>query len=136
MNIDKKRELPGNYFGSNLINEDEISEVLEVLNSKSIFRYYGPEVLGKTDKFEQKLSDFHGVKYSLGVSSGTAALKCALKSLDIGYGDEVIVPAYGFIATAGAVISCNAKPVFCDVDTSLNMDAKQLKEKITKKLKQ
>lgn len=127
--------MPGNYYGSFLIDNEEISEVVEVLKSKSLFRYYGPKVLGKADQFENDFKNFIGSNYALGVSSGTAALKCALKALNIGDGDEVIVPAYGFIATAGAVVSCNATPVFCDVDDSLNLDPNNLERCISENTK-
>ncbi|WP_195694564.1 DegT/DnrJ/EryC1/StrS family aminotransferase [Priestia megaterium] len=128
-----RKDIPGNFFGSYLIGQEEIQEVREVLEEKSIFRYYGLNVLGKTDKFENQLKEYFKVKYSLGTSSGTASLKCALKALGVKRGDEVIVPAYGFIATAGAVVACNAIPVFCDVDKSLSLDPYQLVERITNK---
>ncbi|OKP91074.1 hypothetical protein A3844_04325 [Paenibacillus helianthi] len=130
-----RKEIPGNFFGSYLIGEDEIEQVVQVLQSQSIFRYYGPNVLGKADQFEKDLNNFHDIPFSLGVSSGTAALKCALKALGIEAGDEVIIPAYGFIATAGAVISCNAVPVFCDVDESMNMNPAELEKCITSRTK-
>ncbi|MCZ0756139.1 DegT/DnrJ/EryC1/StrS family aminotransferase [Anoxybacillus sp. J5B_2022] len=135
MKVPVRKELAGNFYGSYLIGNEEIKEVTEVLKSQSIFRYYGPNLLGKTDRFEQDLMKFHNVQYALGVSSGTAALKCALKALGVGTGDEVIVPAYGFIATAGSVVSCNAIPIFCDVDTSLNLDPYDLERHITNRTK-
>lgn len=131
----ERKEMPGNFFGSYLIGEEEIAEAVEVLKSRSIFRYYGPNVLGKADQFEEDLKRFHDVEHALGVASGTAALKCALQALGVGAGDEVIVPAYGFIATAGAVVSCHAVPVFCDIDESMNMDPADLENRITSRTK-
>ena len=57
-----------------------------------------------------------GVKYALGVSSGTAALHCAMVAAGVGPGSEVIVPAIGFYATAGSVVAAKGVPIFCDVD--------------------
>ena len=130
-----RKEMPGNFFGSYLIGEEEITQVVKVLQAKSIFRYYGPNVLGKAYQFEEDLREFLDVNNALGVVSGTASLKCALKALGVGLNDEVIIPAYGFIATAGAVISCHAIPVFCDVDDSMNMNPLDLEAHITERTK-
>ncbi|MDO3676793.1 DegT/DnrJ/EryC1/StrS family aminotransferase [Paenibacillus ehimensis] len=123
--------LPGHFLGAHLMDEEEINEVLEVMRSKSIFRYYGPQLLGKTDQFEAELARFLEAEHVLAVSSGTAALKTALQALGIGPGDEVIVPAYGFIATANAVVACHAVPVFADIDESMNIDPGDVRTKIT-----
>jgi dTDP-4-amino-4,6-dideoxygalactose transaminase len=66
--------------------------------------------------FEREFAAAVGTRYAVVVSNGTAALEIALSSLDIGPGDEVIVPAATFIATAAAVVRCGAKPVIADVD--------------------
>lgn len=73
--------------------------------------------------FEALAREKFGVKYALGVSSGTAALHCAMIAAGVGPGTEVIVPAIGFYATAGAVIAAKGIPIFCDVDESLQLDA-------------
>ena len=86
--------------------------------SQSPFRYYGPKVVKPALLKEE---EFFGVKHALAVSSGTAALVVALRPWGSAP-DEVIVPAVTFIACAGAVVACNAIPVFCDVDEDLNMD--------------
>jgi len=67
-------------------------------------------------RFEQALARCTGVQGAVAVSSGTAALHCAVHALGIGPGDEVIVPALTFVATANAVLYLGARPVFCDVD--------------------
>jgi len=69
-------------------------------------------------RFEQQFSDFLGGQDALAVSSGTAALHLALKALDIGPGDEVIVPDFTFAAPANVVLHCGATPVLADVDRS------------------
>ena len=99
--------------GLSYLNEDEeMQAVEEVLRSRSLFRYYGPQVLKKTDSFEQKLRELTGLKYALGLTSGTSALQAGLVGLRVEDGDEVIVPAVTFIATVGAVVTSRAVPVF------------------------
>jgi dTDP-4-amino-4,6-dideoxygalactose transaminase len=70
--------------------------------------------------FEKKFSRYTGVKESVAVCNGTVSLEIILRALDIGYGDEVIVPAYTFFATASAVLMVNATPVFVDIHPSNN----------------
>jgi dTDP-4-amino-4,6-dideoxygalactose transaminase len=72
----------------------------------------GPEV----EAFEAELAAFAGVRHCVGVANGTDALTIALRALGIGVGDEVVVPALTFYATAEAVVNAGATPVFCDVD--------------------
>ncbi|MBN1400877.1 MAG: aminotransferase class V-fold PLP-dependent enzyme, partial [Anaerolineae bacterium] len=67
----------------------------------------------------------------LAVSCGTASLICAMFGVDAGPGDEVIIPAYTYVATAAAVIAAGAVPVIAEIDASLNMDPEDLKHKIT-----
>jgi dTDP-3-amino-3,4,6-trideoxy-alpha-D-glucose transaminase len=80
----------------------------------------GPEV----EAFEEELADFVGVRHCVGVGNGTEALTIALRALGIGPGDEVVVPALTFFATAEAVVNAGARPAFCDVDpATLTMTA-------------
>jgi dTDP-4-amino-4,6-dideoxygalactose transaminase len=92
----------------------------------------GPEV----EKMEKAFAEYLGCKHALGVSSGTDALLLALMALGIGPGDEVIVPAYSFFATAGVVSRLNATPVFVDSDpVTFNILPEQVKAKINSKTK-
>jgi dTDP-4-amino-4,6-dideoxygalactose transaminase len=94
-------------------------------------------ILGnEVNLFEKEFADFCSSQYAVGVSSGTAALFLALKSLDIKEGDEVIVPVFTFIATAFAVSYTGAKPVFVDIEErTYNIDVKKIEKAITKNTK-
>jgi dTDP-3-amino-3,4,6-trideoxy-alpha-D-glucose transaminase len=72
----------------------------------------GPEV----EAFEREFADFLGVRHVVGVANGTDALTIALRALGVGPGDEVVVPSFTFYATAEAVATAGARPVFCDID--------------------
>ncbi|MBB71313.1 MAG: aminotransferase DegT [Legionellales bacterium] len=92
----------------------------------------GPEIL----TLEQHLSDFVGIKHSVGVASGTDALLLALMALEIKPGDEVITTPFTFIATAEMIALIGAKPVFVDIDPeTYNIDPNQLEAAITDKTK-
>ncbi len=82
-------------------------------------------------KFERTAREAFGVKYAIGVSSGTAALHAAFVAAGVGPGTEVICPAIGFMATAAAVVATNGVPVFCDVDDSLSIDPEKIEAFIT-----
>lgn len=109
----------------------EIDAVAKVINHGQLFRYRGGEG-GWCDQFEAALSKKTGVRYSLLTSSGTGALICGLVGLGIGPGDEVIVPAYTFMASALAVTAAGGIPVIADVDESLMLDPGDVERKITK----
>lgn len=86
-------------------------------------------------KFEKKFAESVQSKYAIGVSNGTSALSLSLKCLNIGMGDEVIIPDMTFIATANAVIETNAVPILADIDNSLNISPQSIIEKISKRTK-
>jgi 8-amino-3,8-dideoxy-alpha-D-manno-octulosonate transaminase len=122
--------------GLTYLNEDEEMKAVEaVLRSRSLFRYYGPDVQHTTDAFETRLKQITGSEYALGVTSGTAALQAGLVGLEVEDGDEVIVPAVTFIATVGAVVTSRAVPVFAEVDESLNLNPASFEAQITEKTK-
>jgi len=92
---------------------------------------------GSTNKmFEDKFAKTVGAKYAVAFNSGTSTLHAALHALDVGYGDEVIVPALTVIADLNVILAKNAIPVFADVDPhTFNIDQKDIEKKITKKTK-
>jgi dTDP-4-amino-4,6-dideoxygalactose transaminase len=88
----------------------------------------GPEVTA----IEKEVSDYLGVAHGIGVASGTDALILALRALDIGDGDEVILPTYTFFATIGAILHVGATPVLVDVDEKTYcIDIEQARSKVT-----
>ncbi len=90
----------------------------------------GPQVAA----FEQELAGYCGRRFGVGVGSGTDALVLALRACGIGRGDEVICPAFSFIATAGAVSALGARPVFADIEpATFNLHAAQVEARLTSK---
>ena len=90
----------------------------------------------KVKEFEIMFAERHKVKHALAVSNCTTALHLALIACGVTEGDEVIVPAFTWVATANAVMYCKAIPVFIDIDPlTFNMDVTQIKNKITSKTK-
>ncbi len=84
------------------------------------------------ERFEEEFARYVGARYAVSVGSGTAALELTLRALRIGPGDEVIVPAYTFFATAEAVSLVGAKPVFADVDpVTCHLDAASVEQYMT-----
>ena len=117
-----------------IIGEEEVEAVQRVIESKQLFRYRGGEG-GESDSFEKEWSEKIGTKHTLAMTSGTAALIAGLVGMDIGPGDEVIVPGYTFMATPSAALAVGAVPIIAEVDSSLTLDPKDVERKITERTK-
>ena len=120
--------------GAELIGREEIKEVMDVLETGILMRYgFDKERKGiyKVQEFEQAFAKYCGVDYALGVTSGSSALKIALTAMDVGPGDEVLVPAFTFLATYEAVMEVGAIPVMVDIDDTLNLDPLEIEKKKT-----
>ncbi|MEM2888283.1 MAG: DegT/DnrJ/EryC1/StrS family aminotransferase [Candidatus Bathyarchaeia archaeon] len=112
-----------------IFDQKELEALKEVLNSRT----WG--IGGKKIKeFEEKFAAYQQAKYGIAVTSGTTALLASLQAAGITCGDEVIMPAYTFMATPASVIAANALPVFVDIDPSTyTIDPEKIKEAITDK---
>ena len=117
--------------GVEVLGDDERAAALEVIESRSLFRYYGPNFGDRTAAFEADVAKRVQATHAVATSSGTAAIRTALAALGVGCGDEVIVPAYTFIATINAVVVAGAVPVFAEVDASLNLDPSDVVAKVS-----
>jgi dTDP-3-amino-2,3,6-trideoxy-4-keto-D-glucose/dTDP-3-amino-3,4,6-trideoxy-alpha-D-glucose/dTDP-2,6-dideoxy-D-kanosamine transaminase len=127
---DKKMIIKHNYLTDQFKNSKKIFNLIEdtvKFNDFTLGRY--------VELFEKEFSKYQKVKYAIGVGSGTDAIFLSLKALGIKEGDEVITPTYSFYATAGAIVTAGAKPIFIDVKDDLNIDENKIEEKITKKTK-
>ena len=112
------------------LDEKTIKRVGEILRSGQLAQ--GPEVT----LLEKKFLNLSGTDHAIAVNSGTAALHVAMDALGVGPGDEVIVPAFTFVATANAVLMAGAEPVFADIDAeTFNLDVESVEKMITPKTK-
>ncbi|PIZ04873.1 MAG: DegT/DnrJ/EryC1/StrS family aminotransferase [Gammaproteobacteria bacterium CG_4_10_14_0_8_um_filter_38_16] len=119
-----------NFQKRYLLQRDEILSAVDNVLASGVY------ILGEwVIELEKKLAAYLNCPYVLTLANGTDAIILALKILDIGPGDEVIVPVNSFIASAGAVIAVGAKPVFCDVSQDLNIDVTKIEKCITKRTK-
>jgi dTDP-4-amino-4,6-dideoxygalactose transaminase len=119
------------------IGKEEAQAAARVVESGELFRYGDPKEGHPNEcaHFERELARKVGVDHALLVTSGTAALVCALAGLEIGPGDEVIVPAYTFVATPQAVLMVGALPVIAEVDESLTLDPRDVAAKVSRRTK-
>lgn len=118
-------------YGKQTIEQRDIDAVLKVLNENEYLTTgkYVPE-------FEKNVCEYVGAKYGLAVNSGTAALHLATFAANIQEGDEVIVPAISFVASANCVLYQRAKPVFCDINPeTMCIDTDKIEPLITPKTK-
>ncbi len=124
--------------GFEWIDDKELKAVKKIFKEGGILIAHGFEKIRKkfyVRNFEKNSQVFFNSKYCLAVSSGTAALKIALKSVGIKPGDEVITQSFNFIATVEAILDCGAIPVIANIDDTLNIDPEEIPKLITKKTK-
>jgi UDP-4-amino-4,6-dideoxy-N-acetyl-beta-L-altrosamine transaminase len=117
-------------YGRQSIDEKDVAAVCSVLRSDYLTT--GPRV----EEFETSIATYTGAAHAVAVSSGTAALHCAMHAIGVGPGDEVIVPAMTFAATANCVVYQGGVPVFADVEPdTLHINPEDVREKITSRTK-
>jgi dTDP-4-amino-4,6-dideoxygalactose transaminase len=125
---------PGAYW----FGKEEMEEVIEVMKSGYLFRYGSeddPKFLHKVSTLEKEFARYCGVKFALATSSGTASLVASAFALGLKPGDEIIVPAYTFVASYSSVIFAGLVPVLAEIDESLTLDAGDIERRITPRTK-
>ena len=123
------RPRPPQGLGCAAIGAEEEALALEVLRSKSLFRYYDAELKPTPPmalQLEQEFREFIGITHALAVTSGTAALEVALAACGIGPGDEVIIPAWSWVSVFTAVVRVGARPVLAEIDDTLCLDPAEI----------
>lgn len=119
-------ELPGSHY----IGQEELDMLRQVVEARSPFRYYGPDLKHMVDRLEDAFRSRYGKAHALGVNSGTAALHIALAAIGVGPGDEVLVPGYMWVSCLSAVVRLGAIPRLVDIDDTFCMCPDDLKKKI------
>jgi 8-amino-3,8-dideoxy-alpha-D-manno-octulosonate transaminase len=117
--------------GAALIGAEEADALAAVVTGRSLFRYKDDLTAGTVADFERAACELLGCRYAVAVANGTAALRTSLAALGVGCGDEVIVPAFTFVATVNAVVSASAVPVFAEIDDTLGIDPHDLEAQVT-----
>ncbi len=125
------------YWGPLYYDEQERQHLNEVLDTGRPFRWYGrgSQPPMKVATFEREFAARMNTKFALAVTSGTAALEAAMAALQIGPGDEVIIPAWTWHSSATSVVRAGGLPVFAEIDESFNIDPSDIEHRITKKTK-
>jgi 8-amino-3,8-dideoxy-alpha-D-manno-octulosonate transaminase len=124
-------ELPM-FPGGMELGDEEAEAAARVIRSHNVFRYYGVGAgPHEAEAFEREFAEQLGAKHALCVNAGSSALICALIGAGVSPGDEVIVPAYTWNATANAVVAARAVPILAEVDDSLTLDPADVRRKIT-----
>ncbi len=124
--------------GYEYINKQEKKALMKLFDEGGVLFAHGFDAMRKkyhVREFEQQMNNFFNSNSTLCVSSGTAAIKCALVGLGVKRGDEVITQSFNFIATVEAIYDLGAKPIIIGIDNTLNMCPKQLSESIGPKTK-
>jgi 8-amino-3,8-dideoxy-alpha-D-manno-octulosonate transaminase len=127
------KPLPAMLPGAGRIGREEERAVLSVLRSKRLARHGSSS--SQVRELERRFARRLGVPHALAVNSGASALACALIGLEVGAGDEVLIPAYAWITTAAAVRSVGAVPVLAEVDDTLTLDVADVERKTTPRTK-
>jgi len=120
------------FPGGMELGDEEAEAAARVIRSHNVFRYYGVGAgPHEAEAFEREFAAHLGAKHALCVNAGSSALICALIGAGVAPGDEVIVPAYTWNATANAVVAARAVPILAEVDDSLTLDPADVRRKIT-----
>jgi dTDP-4-amino-4,6-dideoxygalactose transaminase len=125
---------PGAYWFGN----EELEAAIEVMKSGYLFRYGSeddPKFLHKVSNLEKEFARYCGTEFALATTSGTSSLLVSLLALGLKPGDEIIVPAYTFVASYTSVIFAGLVPVLAEIDESLTLDPDDIEHRITPRTK-
>src|SRR5450756_1244984 len=131
----RAKPLGGANWGPQYYDGKEQRQLEEVLESRNPFRFSNPLDKSKVALFENEYAARMQTKYALAVTSGTAALHVAMAALEVGPGDEVILPAWTWYSCYSTVIQAGALPVFAEIDESFNIDPADIEHRITPQTK-
>lgn len=131
----RKQPLAGRNWGPQYYDDQEQRQLTEVLEGRNPFRWNNPPARSKVATFEREFAARTRTQYALAVTSGTAALHVALAALEVGPGDEVILPAWTWYSCYNAVVQLGALPVFAEIDESFNLDPRAIEPHITPQTK-
>jgi 8-amino-3,8-dideoxy-alpha-D-manno-octulosonate transaminase len=124
------------FPGGMELGDEEAEAAARVIRSHNVFRYYGVGAgPHEAEDFEREFAAHLGAKHALCLNAGSSALICGLIGAGVAPGDEVIVPAYTWNATANAVVAARAVPILAEVDDSLTLDPADVRRKITPRTK-
>jgi dTDP-4-amino-4,6-dideoxygalactose transaminase len=125
---------PGAYW----FGKEELDAVMEVVESGYLFRYGSendPKFLHKVSTLEKEFASYCGANFALATSSGTSSLLVSVIALGLKPGDEIIVPAYTFVASYSSVIFAGIVPVLAEINDSLTLDPDDIEHRITPRTK-
>ncbi len=131
----RTKPFPAAMPGASLIGEEELKELTDVVREQSPFRHYGIGNPVKVSTFEQKFREYFGARFALAVSSGSAAILCAVAAIGLGPGDEVIIPCFSWYSDYCGLVALGVTPVFADIGEDLDLDPEDFERKITGRTK-
>jgi 8-amino-3,8-dideoxy-alpha-D-manno-octulosonate transaminase len=131
----RTQPLVGKNWGPQYYDDKELRQLEDVLEGRNPFRFSNPLDKSKVAMFENEYAARMRTKYALAVTSGTAALHTAMAALEVGPGDEVILPAWTWFSCYNAVLQVGALPVFAEIDESFNIDPSDIEHRITPQTK-
>jgi dTDP-4-amino-4,6-dideoxygalactose transaminase len=118
-------------WGPQYYDDQERQQLSDVLEGRNPFRWNNPPAKSKVATFEREVAARMRTEYALAVTSGTAALHVAMAALEVGPGDEVILPAWTWYSCYNTIIQAGALPVFAEIDESFNIDPADIEHRIT-----
>lgn len=131
----RTRPLTSPNWGPQYYDDQERHQLEDVLEGRNPFRWNNPPARSKVTAFENEYAARMQTRYALAVTSGTAALHVAMAALEIGPGDEVILPAWTWYSCYNTILQAGALPVFAEIDESFNIDPADIEHRITPQTK-